>query len=95
MTVWLELTCACCFPAADGCLDHVEKEEPHLIYGEGSPNVNHMDMLNILAEGSRDFMPFLIWRPRMLAIHLYYRFRYNTRVFYADRVLGHNLSLDE
>lgn len=57
--------------------------------------MNHMDMLNILAEGSREFMPFLIWRPRMLAIHLYYRFRYNTRVFYADRVLGHNLSLDE
>lgn len=39
--------------------------------------------------------PTLSWRIRMLGVHLYYRLRYGTRVFYADRVLGYNMSLDE
>jgi hypothetical protein len=30
----------------------------------------------------------------MLWVHVYYRLRHNTTVFYADRVLGTGLSLD-
>lgn len=57
-------------------------------------NINHMDFANHVAPTTRELYPFMIWRFRMLAVHLYYRFRHDTRMFYADRLLGTNMSLD-
>lgn len=61
--------------------------------GNGT-DLNHIDMLNFWAPLDRELFPFLFWRWRMLWVHVYYRLRHNTTVFYADRVLGTGLSLD-
>eukprot|EP00624_Nannochloropsis_granulata_P005268 evm.model.NODE_37254_length_10195_cov_59.340656.2 len=58
-------------------------------------NVNHLDILLMTASVVPEVYPAVWWRFRMLGVHLYYRFMYGTRVFYGDRVLGNNLSLDE
>ncbi|KAM3570708.1 hypothetical protein VYU27_007232 [Nannochloropsis oceanica] len=58
-------------------------------------NVNHLDILLMTASAVPEVYPTVWWRFRMLGVHLYYRFMYGTRVFYGDRVLGNDLSLDE
>jgi hypothetical protein len=42
-----------------------------------------------------DYMkPFVLWRFRVLATLIYYRLRYNTSVYFSQKLLGVNMHLD-
>jgi hypothetical protein len=69
------------------------------------PNLNHLDILNRVAALGSDFsarrgplgglFPWGTWRGKMLWTTLVESLWYRTTVLFADRLLGHGLSLDE
>jgi hypothetical protein len=81
--------------ADEELVSSMETKYRHLIF-DHKFKVNHLDLFNYVP---RSFLPGVLdpvvwWRFRMLAVHLYYRWVYGTRVFTTDRVLGTNMYLD-
>lgn len=93
------LTCPSSCVCTEDALKNIHEGHEHLLLPM-TVNMNHLDALNYLAASPQmraklpDMIPLWVWRPRMLFHHLYYRFRYNTRNFYTDRLMGLNISLD-
>ncbi len=69
------------------------------------PNLNHLDMLNLVAALAGQariprgplgqLFPWATWRGKMLWTTLVESLWFRTSVLFADRLLGHGLSLDE
>jgi hypothetical protein len=52
-------------------------------------------LMNYPMDYRGDYMkPFVLWRFRVLATLIYYRLRYNTSVYFKERLLGVNMHLD-
>lgn len=73
----------------------MESTYRHLIF-DRKFKVNHLDLFNLLPSKLLPGLlnPPLLWRWRMLGVHLYYRWVHGTRVFMTDRVLGTDMYLD-
>ena len=73
--------------------------------GTSVGNLNNLDVLNrVVAIGSRDarlrpvirdLFPFARWRATLLWTYIYHALVFRTTVLFADRLLGHNLCLDD
>ena len=73
--------------------------------GQPEPNLNHLDLFNRIAALGSHFharrgplgrlFPWATWRGKMLWTTLVEGLWYRTTVLFADRLLGHGLSLDE
>lgn len=57
--------------------------------------VNAMEVATATAPISRSAKPFAIWRIKMLAVYLYYRFAHRTTVFDPARVIRTGMDLDK
>jgi hypothetical protein len=81
--------------ADEDVLSSMETKYRHLIF-DRNYKLNHLDMFNHVPStfASTVLNPTILWRFRMLTVHLYYRWVYGTRVFTTDRVLGTNMYLD-
>lgn len=79
--------------ATDGFGQFHDKPEEYVIH---TPMVNNLHFLIFAAFRNvrPDLFTPILWRLGLLITHLYFRVRYNTTCFFADRMLGKHMSLD-
>ena len=85
------------------CLQHLPRLDA--TRSRPSAHLNNMDVINhVVSLGAsnpawrtviRPHFPLFVWRVRLCGTFLFYRLWYRTTVLFADRVLGHAMSLDD